>query len=165
MGSKVFVQSYLIASDKKTAGHNPQASWDGEEYQEVILGQAQVISEAVVTLSSSLSLWTLASRPQSCCWEDCSGTGRWRGSTGCGRPCGAGPGRWCTRTSGCSHTSPCWWTTEQKIKQTINKHYSVSRMSQADCHLALCQSQPEPHKALAKCWYLFPLCVLITIPL
>ena len=53
MGSKVFVQSYLIASDKKTAGHDPQAGWDGEEYQEVILGQAQVISEAVVTLSCS----------------------------------------------------------------------------------------------------------------
>ena len=44
MGSKVVVQSYLIASDKKTAGHDPQTSWDGEEYQEVILGQAQVIS-------------------------------------------------------------------------------------------------------------------------
>ena len=44
MGSKVFVQSYLIASDKKTAGHDPQTSWDGEEYQEVILGQTQVIS-------------------------------------------------------------------------------------------------------------------------
>ena len=55
MDSKVFVRSYLIASDKKTAGHYPQTSWDGEEYQEVILGQAQVISEAVVTLSSSLS--------------------------------------------------------------------------------------------------------------
>ena len=61
MGSKVFVQSYLIASDKKTAGHDPQTSWDGEEYQEVILGQAQVISHGhivavervVVTLVSS----------------------------------------------------------------------------------------------------------------
>ena len=46
MGSKVFVQSYLIASDKKTAGHDPQTSWDREEDQEIILGQAQVISAA-----------------------------------------------------------------------------------------------------------------------
>ena len=46
MGSKVSVQSYLIASDKKTAGHDPQTSWDREEEQEVILGEAQVISAA-----------------------------------------------------------------------------------------------------------------------
>ena len=47
MDSKVFVRSYLIASDKKTAGHYPQTSWDREEYQEVVFGQTQVISEAL----------------------------------------------------------------------------------------------------------------------
>ena len=30
---------HLIACDQTTAGDNPQTSWDGEKYQEIMSGQ------------------------------------------------------------------------------------------------------------------------------
>ena len=43
----MIVYGYLIACDETAAGDDPQPSWDGEEHQEVVLGQAQVISKHI----------------------------------------------------------------------------------------------------------------------
>ena len=45
--SAVIVYGHLIACDETAAGDDPQPSWDGEEHQEVVLGQAQVISKHI----------------------------------------------------------------------------------------------------------------------
>ena len=43
----MIVYGHLIACDEAAAGDDPQPGWDGEEHQEVVLGQAQVISKRI----------------------------------------------------------------------------------------------------------------------
>ena len=45
--SAVIVYGHLIAGDETAAGDDPQPGWDWEEHQEVVLGQAQVISKHI----------------------------------------------------------------------------------------------------------------------
>ena len=45
--SAAIVYGHLIAGDEAAAGDDPQPGWDGEEHQEVVLGQAQVISKHI----------------------------------------------------------------------------------------------------------------------
>ena len=45
----------LITGDQSAAGDDPQSSWDGEEYYEVLLGQAQVVSRTPNRLSGYTS--------------------------------------------------------------------------------------------------------------